>query len=90
MAPSRTLLFSLIGLILLSGVSWAGEFSAFGPESFSREKGDPKRSIRTFTVLNPSAPYTLHVVTSGDSIGEEGKGKAKGKNPSGSKRQKSF
>jgi len=43
----------------------ARPFVAFGPESFVRATGAPKRVFRSFTVLNPDAPYTLRADNGG-------------------------
>ena len=45
--------------------SWAGEFNAFGPENFVRDKGKPFLEVHTFTILNPNTQYTLWIDNGG-------------------------
>ncbi|MBI2346930.1 MAG: hypothetical protein HYV03_08695, partial [Deltaproteobacteria bacterium] len=54
--------------IALCGVAvsvHAAPFTAFGPEDFVRTTGAPNQYERTFSLLDPSAPYTLHVLNGG-------------------------
>src|SRR5205823_7111532 len=47
--------------ILLPALSFAGSFTAFGPETYKRGTGREVPVVKRFTVLNPGVPYLLRV-----------------------------
>jgi hypothetical protein len=47
---------------LLLGQSFGASFKAFGPQTFTRGKGEPWAQSVPFSVKNPEAHYTLYVV----------------------------
>jgi hypothetical protein len=54
-----------VGLGLASAPALAGSFNAFGPETFTRDAGQPVTATRSFSVRNPSTQYTLRVRNAG-------------------------
>lgn len=62
------LLFLL--LCVLVGSVLAGTFNAFGPKTYPRETGDPVTVVDQFSVLNPSAEFTLRIYNGGLVDGE--------------------
>ena len=50
---------------MLSGLASASELTVFGPENFSRGTGSPTVVERSFTVANPTVPYTVEIVNGG-------------------------
>src|SRR5258708_27004182 len=65
MKALRTLAGCLAIMLLCSGSIYAGTFNAFGPKSYTRATGTPITVSDTFSILNPSTQYTLHVQNSG-------------------------
>lgn len=61
----RRLLASFGFLFVASAFANAGTFTAFGPNNYVRQTGDPIAATNTFTVLNPSTQYTLKAVNGG-------------------------
>src|SRR3989442_254055 len=61
---SLGLLFLIVTLAI---PLWAGTWNAFGPKTYTRGTGDPVTVTDTFSVLNPSTQFTLHVVNGGPS-----------------------
>lgn len=69
----RELVFTftfLLGLVCFLPSSWAGTFTAFGPQNYLRETGSPIAVIQSFTVLNPNTTYTLEIHNGGLVDGE--------------------
>jgi hypothetical protein len=69
----RLPIFSLTIILILACFplpSWAGAFTAFGPETFTRGTGDPVTVTRSFSVLNPNTIYTLNIYNGGLVDGE--------------------
>jgi hypothetical protein len=54
-----------VALLLLSTAAQAGTLTVFGPRDYTRTAGQPQTVRETFTVRNPSAPYTLRLVNGG-------------------------
>jgi hypothetical protein len=48
----------------------AGNFTAFGPQSYQRQSGTPVTVTNNFTVLNPNTSYTLQIYNGGLTDGE--------------------
>ncbi|MBU4502958.1 MAG: Ig-like domain-containing protein [Nanoarchaeota archaeon] len=59
------LLTTCLFLIGHSTLVWAGEFTAFGPQDFIREKGAPVVVVNNFSVLNPNTEFILRVYNGG-------------------------
>ena len=59
--------FALLALLisLFSSSAHAGTWVPFGPQTYTRDAGAPVTVTNTFSVLNPSTQYTLHVVNGG-------------------------
>jgi RHS repeat-associated protein len=57
-------LASILFVFFMAGQAWASSFTAFGPQQYVRNTGDPVTVSNTFSVSNPTAQYTLHVVNS--------------------------
>lgn len=55
----------MILVLFGTGLAWAGTFTAFGPQSYTRSTGDPVTVTNTFSVLNPNTQYTLRVDNGG-------------------------
>ena len=45
--------------LAVATVTWAGTFTAFGPQNYTRDSGAPITVTNTFSVLNPNTQYTL-------------------------------
>jgi RHS repeat-associated protein len=55
-----------LGVLLTIGQSaFAGTFTAFGPQNYTRGTGDPITVTNSFSVLNPNTQYTLKVFNGG-------------------------
>ncbi len=58
-----------VAALLLAGTTVAAFLAAeafvFGPETFVRVSGKPAKVTRTFSVANPTGPYTLRVENHG-------------------------
>jgi hypothetical protein len=52
-------------VLLCSPALAVGTFSAFGPMDFNRGRGKPVAATAVFSVLDPTASYTLHVYNAG-------------------------
>src|SRR3989304_8253594 len=55
------LTISLCIIPLISSISHASTFAAFGPETFIRKTGRPTVETSSFTIKNPDTTYTLYV-----------------------------
>lgn len=62
---ARKFCASFIVLYSLSGLAQAGTFTVFGPENVYRSSGSPVTQTFNFSVLDPSAPYTIYVYNGG-------------------------
>ena len=59
------LTISLCIIPLISSLSHASTFTAFGPETFIRTTGKPVVETVSFTVKNPDTTYTLYIYNGG-------------------------
>ena len=59
------LTISLCLIPLISSLSHASTFTAFGPETFIRTTGKPVVETVSFTVKNPDTTYTLYIYNGG-------------------------
>ncbi len=66
----RRSLLLLLAFYVGIGSGFAGTFNAFGPKTHPRETGDPVTVVDQFSVLNPSAQYTLRIHNGGLVDGE--------------------
>jgi 3D (Asp-Asp-Asp) domain-containing protein len=64
LAPRRFAVFTSF-LLCLSLSSWAGTFTAYGPQTYVRDSGSPVTVTNTFTILNPNTQYTLRLHNGG-------------------------
>ena len=58
------LAFCLASILCCSSI-WAGTFTAFGPQDYTRATGDPVTVATNFSVLNPNTQYTLKAFNGG-------------------------
>jgi hypothetical protein len=63
--PQRVAILVISFFFLLPLPVLAGTFTAFGPQNYVRETGDPVTVIKSFTVLNPNTTYTLEIHNGG-------------------------
>jgi hypothetical protein len=56
---------STLTMLLLPCLSFAGTFTAFGPTTYTRTTGAPVTVSKTFSILDPTTQYTLHIQDSG-------------------------
>ena len=61
MINTSLLTISLCIISLISSLSHASTFTAFGPETFIRKTGKPVVETVSFTVKNPDTTYTLYI-----------------------------
>lgn len=56
-----------LGALLIIGMrpAHAGSFTAFGPQDYARNTGDPVTVTSSFSVLNPNTQYTLKAFNGG-------------------------
>src|SRR5512146_1215650 len=64
LVPRRFAVFASF-LLCLSLSSWAGTFTAYGPQTYVRGTGSPVTVTNTFTILNPNTQYTLRLHNGG-------------------------
>src|ERR1700693_1056977 len=64
---TRTLASSLFAILiaLFPSLGRAGTWVPFGPQTYTRDIGGPVTVTNTFSVLNPSTQFTLHVFNGG-------------------------
>lgn len=65
MINTSLLTISLCIISLISSLSHASTFIAFGPETFIRKTGKPVVEMVSFTVKNPDTTYTLYIYNGG-------------------------
>ena len=65
MINTSLLTISLCIISLISSLSHASTFTAFGPETFIRKTGKPVVETVSFTVKNPDTTYTLYIYNGG-------------------------
>jgi hypothetical protein len=58
-------LIAVVILTAVSALSWAGEFTVFGPQDFIRETTAPVKVTINFSVLNPNTEFFLRVYNKG-------------------------
>src|SRR5881409_3874606 len=49
--------------VIAAHPAFASTFTAFGPQTYQRRTGAPVTTSQTFSILNPSTKYSLHVTT---------------------------
>ncbi len=59
------LIILLLFIFLIPSLAWSGEFTAFGPQSYTREPGPPITLTNNFSVLNPNTEFSLRVYNGG-------------------------
>jgi len=59
--PLRAQIGWLAAVLLGSCWAFAGTFTAFGPQTYVRGKGNPVAVSSSFSILNPNTQYTLRV-----------------------------
>ena len=60
-----TSLLALFFCVFLPLSAFAGTFTAFGPQNYTRSSGSPQAVIYNFSVLNPNTDYTLKIFNGG-------------------------
>ena len=62
----RVLVFSLLlSLFVWIPSSWSGTFTVFGPQTYTRDSGNPVTVTSNFSVFNPNTTYTLEIQNGG-------------------------